>query len=266
MLKLVVIGAAGRMGRMLTGLIVQQQPQMRLGAAVEAAGHPDLGKDAGEIAGVGRVGIALGADYAAVAGPDTVALDFTRASASVEHLAAAAERGAAIVIGSTGFSSEMQARLQQLGPRTRTLIAPNMSLGVNLLIGLVAEAARVLADFDCEVVEIHHRTKLDAPSGTALALARAAADARGQPLEGNTVFGRHGATGVRPPGEIGVLALRAGDAVGDHTVIFGGPGERLELTHRTQSREALARGALRAAAWLERQPPGLYSMRDVLGL
>ncbi len=253
------------MGRLLVSLIASD-PSHKLAGAVEASGMPTLGRDAGEVAGLGPLGVSITAEYEALARPDTVTLDFTNAAASLEHLAVAATKGAAIVIGSTGFTPEMEQQARQLAPRTRTVIAPNMSRGVNVLAKLVGEVAAILGDFDAEVIEIHHRTKVDAPSGTALALARAIAAARQQDFDSNVVFGRHGITGVRPPEKIGVLALRAGDAVGDHTVVFGGPGERLELTHRAQSRESLARGALRAAAWLEKQRPGLYSMRDVLGL
>ncbi len=160
----------------------------------------------------------------------------------------------------------MEKRAHELAARTRTVIAPNMSVGVNVLSKLVAEAAAILRDFDAEVIEIHHRTKVDAPSGTALSLGRVIAQARGQDFAAQAVHGREGITGVRPPGQIAVLAMRAGDAVGDHTVIFGGQGERLELTHRAQSRESLAHGAIRAAGWLVDKPPGLYTMRDVLGL
>ncbi len=199
--------------------------------------------------------------------PDTVTLDFTNATASLEHLAVAAATGAAIVIGSTGFTPDMEAHARELAPRTRTLIAPNMSIGINVLMKLVSEAAALLTGFDAEVLEIHHRTKVDAPSGTALALGKkAVAAARGQDFQGGGDLGREGITGIRPADQIGVLALRGGDAVGDHTVIFCGQGERLELIHRTQSREALASGALRAAGWLENKPNGLYSIRDVLGL
>ncbi len=265
MANLIVAGAAGRMGRMLIGLIAQD-PSHKLAAAIEAAGIPALGKDAGEVAGLGALGIKVTADYASVARPDTVTLDFTNAAGSLEHLATAAETGAAIVIGSTGFTPEMESRARQIAPKTRTIIAPNMSVGVNVLMKIAAEVAAILSDFDAEVVEIHHRTKVDAPSGTALALGQAIAGARKQDFAANAVFGREGITGVRPHEKIGVLAMRAGDAVGDHTVLFGGQGERLELTHRTQSRESLARGALRAAAWLIGQKPGLYTMRDVLGL
>jgi 4-hydroxy-tetrahydrodipicolinate reductase len=265
MARLIVAGAAGRMGRMLTSLIVQQ-PSHTLAGALEAKGVKAVGSDAGEIAGMGVLGVRIGDDYAAIAAPDTVTLDFTNAAASLEHLEIAAAKGAAIVIGSTGFTPEMEARARALAPKTRTLIAPNMSIGINVLIKLVTEAAALLGGFDAEVLEIHHRTKVDAPSGTALALARAIASARGQDLEKTAVFGREGITGARPADQIGVMALRGGDAVGDHTVIFVGLGERMELIHRTQSRDALASGALRAAAWLENQPNGLYSIRDVLGL
>ncbi len=265
MANLIVAGAAGRMGRLLTALIAQGRAH-RLVGAVEARGVAAIGSDAGAVAGVGPLGVTISADYAALARPDTVTLDFTVASAALEHLEAAAEAGAAIVLGTTGLTPEMAARARELAPRTRTVIAPNMSVGVNVLMKIVAEAARILPDFDAEVLEIHHRTKVDAPSGTALALGRIIAAARGQDFAANAVYGREGITGVRPAGKIAVMALRAGDAVGDHTVVFGGQGERLELIHRAQSRDSLARGALRAAAWLERQPAGLYSMRDVLGL
>ena len=263
MANLIVAGAAGRMGRMLIALIAAD-PAHKLAGAIEARGTPSVGRDAGEAAGAGNLGIAITDDYAAIARPDTVTVDFTTAAASLEHLEIAADKGAAIVIGSTGFTPAMEARARQLAARTRTIIAPNMSIGVNVLTKIVGEVAAILKDFDAEVIEIHHRTKVDAPSGTALALGKAIAAARGD--EFAPVFGREGITGVRPAGKIGVMAIRAGDAVGDHTVIFGGPGERLELTHRAQSRESLARGALRAAAWLEAQKPGLYTMRDVLGL
>ena len=265
MAKLIVSGAAGRMGRLIIALAAADRVHTIAGA-LEAPGAPVLGRDAGETAGVGRLGIAITDDYAALAAPDTVTLDFTTATAALAHLEVAAAKGAAIVIGSTGFTPELEARACAIAPRTRTVIAPNMSVGVNVLMRLVAEAAKILRDFDAEVIEIHHRTKVDAPSGTALALGRLIAAARGVDFGRNALHGREGITGVRERDQIAVLAMRAGDAVGDHTVVFGGQGERLELTHRAQSRDSLARGALRAAAWLEHQPPGLYSMRDVLGL
>jgi 4-hydroxy-tetrahydrodipicolinate reductase len=265
MAKLIVSGAGGRMGRLIVSIILAEHDHQLVGA-LEATGAPTMGKDAGEVAGSGPVGVLISDDYAALARPDTVTLDFTSAEASLSHLEIAAANKAAIVIGSTGFTPAMEARAAEFAPRTRTVIAPNMSIGVNVLIKISAEVAKILRNFDAEVIEIHHRTKVDAPSGTALALGRTIAGARGLDFRDNTAFGREGITGVRPSDQIAVLALRAGDAVGDHTVIFGGQGERLELTHRGQSREALARGALRAAAWVEQQPNGLYSMRDVLGL
>jgi 4-hydroxy-tetrahydrodipicolinate reductase len=265
MAKLIVSGAGGRMGRLLVSIIANEKRHQLVGALeASAAGLTD--KDAGEVAGVGALGVSITTDYAALAKPDTVTLDFTTAAASMDHLRIAASSGAAIVIGSTGFTAEMESKARQLAQQTRTVIAPNMSLGINVLMKIAEEVARILRDFDAEIIEIHHRTKVDAPSGTALALGRTIAQARGVDFQSSALFGREGITGVRPPDKIAVFGLRAGDAVGDHTVIFGGHAERLELTHRAQSREALARGALRAAEWLEKQSPGLYSIRDVLGL
>jgi 4-hydroxy-tetrahydrodipicolinate reductase len=265
--KLVVCGAAGRMGRLIVSL-VREDPAATLAGAVEADGHPAIGRDAGEVAGGGALGIPIGADYAAVAAPDTVTLDFTVASAALAHLRTAAEKRAAIVIGTTGFSEAETKEARALGEKTRTIIAANMSVGVNVLLKLVADAARLLGPaFDPEISEIHHRMKVDAPSGTALALARAVATATGRDLASSRVSARDGMTGKRRDEDLGVMALRGGDVVGDHTVYFLGGGERLELTHRAQSRECLARGAVRAGIWLAgRRQPGLYSMADVLGL
>ena len=265
MANLIVAGAAGRMGRLLVAL-GSRDPAHKIVGAVEVRGNSAIGKDAGELAGVEKLGVKVTDDYASVARPDTVTLDFTTAPASLEHLEIAAKAGAAIVIGSTGFTPEMESRARDLAKQTRTLIAPNMSVGVNVLTKIVAEVAALLPDFDAEVLEIHHRTKIDAPSGTAVGLGKAIAAARRTDFAANAAYGREGITGVRPDGQIAMLALRAGDAVGDHTVIFGGQGERLELTHRAQSRESLARGAIRAAGWLDGKKPGLYSMRDVLGI
>lgn len=265
MAKLIVSGAGGRMGRLIVSIIAREK-QFELAGALEAAATSFAGQDAGELAGVGKLGVPVSTDYRALAHPDTVTLDFTNALAALEHLEVAAASGAAIVIGSTGFTPDMDTRARQIAPRTRTVIAPNMSVGVNVLMKITAEVAKILSTFDAEVLEIHHGTKIDAPSGTALALGRTIAEARGTDFQSNAIFGREGITGIRQSGTIAVFGLRAGDAVGDHTVFFGGQGERLELTHRAQSREALARGALRAATWIEKQPPGLYSMRDVLGL
>jgi 4-hydroxy-tetrahydrodipicolinate reductase len=235
--------------------------------AVEMPEHWALEKDAGEVAGIGAIGVKVTADYAALAAPDTVTLDFTLPGAALKHLQIAAANGAAIVIGTTGFSAEQRAEAEKIAPKTRALIAPNMSVGVNVLLKIVADVARILKDgFDPEIMEIHHRFKMDAPSGTALALGRAIAAAQGKDFDRQVKLAREGITGQRSDDEIGIVALRGGDAVGDHTVVFAGFGERLEFTHRAQSRECLARGAVRAALWLPQQPPGLYAMKDVLGL
>lgn len=264
--NIIVCGAAGRMGKLLVSL-VHDHSEMRLVGAVEAQGHPAIGKDVGEVAGIGTVGVKITEDYGAVASQDNVTLDFTVAEAALEHLRTAVSRKAAIVIGTTGFSAEQRTEAEKIAPTTRALIAPNMSVGVNVLLKVVADVARILQeDFDPEIVEIHHRFKVDAPSGTALALGRAIAVAQGKDFERQATLARHGITGQRPDEQIGIMALRGGDIVGDHTVVFAGFGERLELTHRAQSRECLARGALRAALWLPRQPLGLYSMKEVLGL
>ncbi len=262
---MIVCGAAGRMGRTLIALIAQSDAAT-LAGAVEAPGHPAVGKDAGEVAGVGHLGVALSADFAA-ASADAVALDFTNAAAALEHLRTAVQRRSPIVIGSTGFSREQAAEMERLAPQTRCVISPNMSVGIAVLQRLVHAAAIALgADFAPEIVEMHHRLKVDAPSGTALALGRTLAEATGRTFAADAVYGREGMVGARQQKEIGILALRGGDVVGDHTVIFAGLGERIELTHRAQSRDCLARGAIRAALWLVRQPPGRYGMADVLGL
>lgn len=263
---IVICGAAGRMGQMLTRLGRADEGIAVVGA-IEAPNHPAIGRDAGQVAGGDPMGITVRDDLGAVAGPETVVVDFTTASVALAHLRIAAAAGAAAVIGTTGFTAEEEREAHELAGRTRTVMAPNMSVGVNVLLGVVRHVARALGDaFDVEIIELHHHHKKDAPSGTALALARAAAETLDRPFPESAVFGRQGQVGERRPREIGVLALRAGDATGDHTVVFGGIGERLELTHRSQSRECFAIGALRAAVWLSRQPQGRYSMADVLGL
>jgi 4-hydroxy-tetrahydrodipicolinate reductase len=264
--SLVVCGAAGRMGRTLISLILQQCDTTRLVGAVEIRGNAALGKDAAEFIGLGRLGVTITDDFAAVAASGAVALDFTNAAAALEHLRIAVAKKSPIVIGTTGFSPAQQDELDHLAPQTRCVIAPNMSVGIAVLQRLAREAAAALgSDFDPEIVEIHHRMKIDAPSGTALALAKTVADVTGRTLAHDAVYGREGVVGERRRSEIGVMALRGGDVVGDHTVTFAGLGERIELTHRAQSRECLARGAIRAALWLVQQPVGRYSISDVLG-
>ncbi len=263
--SIIVCGAAGRMGKTLIALIAQN-PATQLVAATESPRHPAVGTDAGDTAGCGSQGVTVSDKLAAVVRADAVILDFTSAAAALDHLRLAVAHRAPIVIGSTGFTEAQRAELDQLAPQTRCVIAPNMSVGIAVLQRLVRDAARALGnDFDLEIVEFHHRMKVDAPSGTALALGRTLADATGRTLAGDAVYGREGVIGQRKPKAIGILALRGGDVVGDHTVIFAGLGERLELTHRAQSRECLARGAIRAALWLVHQPDGRYGMSDVLG-
>ncbi len=250
------------MGRRIVAL-ANGDPRFTVAAAVERAGHPDMGRDAGELAGIGPIGVALGQSLC----EDGMIVDFTSAEASIEHLRWAADHGRPIVVGSTGFSPEQRREAERLAAHMPTLMAPNMSVGVNVLLSLVEDAvSRLGPGFDCEVVELHHGRKKDAPSGTALALAEAAARARGLDPEQALVCGRAGITGERPADQIGVAALRGGDAVGDHTVLLIGTGERLELTHRASSRDCLATGALEACAWLAGKPAGLYSMRDVIGV
>ena len=265
MLRVAVTGAAGRMGTTLVRL-VREAHDLELVAAVERPGHPALGRDAGEVAGVGGVGVPLTEGLEAVLSGADVVVDFTSAQASVAHAQAVARASKAIVIGSTGLSAADKEALRRAGEACRVLWAPNMSVGVNVLLRVVAEVARLLGpDYDVEIVETHHRFKKDAPSGTALALAESVAAALGRDLESDAVYGRQGMVGERGAREIGIHAVRAGDVVGDHTVVFGGLGERVEITHRATSRETFARGALRAARWLAGQPNGFYGMADVLG-
>lgn len=265
--SIVVCGAAGRMGRLLVGL-GREDAGLRVAGAVEASGHPRIGEDAGVVAGGAPLGVPLVADLSAICKAADVVIDFTGVpAATLTHTRVAVDRGAGLVVGTTGFTAAEEAEMRALAARTRSVIAANFSVGVTALIELVSQAARLLdASFESEIVEIHHHAKKDAPSGTALALGRAIAAARHQDFATAAVLAREGQVGARRPDEIGIVALRAGDAVGDHTVVFGGLGERIELVHRAQSRECLVRGALRAAAWVGRRPAGVYAMRDVLGI
>lgn len=266
---LIVLGAGGRMGRRILAL-ADASTEARVAAAVEIAGSHLVGKDAGELAGTAPLGVAVVADFpSAVSGTErgAVAIDFTAPEAAVEHARQAASTCTPIVIGTTGFSREQRDELVRLSSRTALLLSANMSIGVNVLLGLVGDAVRRLGPaFDIEIVEVHHNRKKDAPSGTALALAEAAAAAAGLDPASAFTKSRDGITGERRPGEIGIVALRGGDNVGEHTVMLLGTGERLELCHRASSRDCLAAGAVRAGAWLHGKGPGLYSMKDVLGL
>ncbi|MGE0659569.1 MAG: 4-hydroxy-tetrahydrodipicolinate reductase [Reyranellaceae bacterium] len=265
-MKICIVGAGGRMGQMLVRQIASH-PDCTLGAATERAGSNLLGRDAGELAGVGRLDVPITDDAAAAIARCAAVIDFTAPAASVRHAEMAAAAGAVVVLGTTGLDAEQDAIVAEAAKRVPIVKSGNMSLGVNLLTALVARVAAALDDsYDIEIVEMHHRHKVDAPSGTALMLGQAAADGRKVSLADKAARGRDGHTGARRTGDIGFAALRGGDVVGDHTVIFAGPGERLELTHKAATREIFANGALRAALWGRGKPPGLYSMHDVLGL
>ena len=257
--RVLVVGARGRMGECVRAALARE-PGLRLAAALEVPGHPDLGQSL-------EHGVELVDDADTALAACDVAIDFSAPAATLATLAHAAARGVAYVTGTTGLSEAQQRELAGHARKTAIVHAPNFSVAVNVLAWLAREAVRRLGPgYDAEILELHHGAKRDAPSGTALRLAEAVAEARGEALAEHLVVARAGDTGARPPGAIGVAALRGGDAVGDHTVYFLGAGERLELTHRAQSRECLARGALRAALWVVGQKPGLYAMRDVLGL
>jgi 4-hydroxy-tetrahydrodipicolinate reductase len=265
MLKIAVAGASGRMGRMLVEAVLGSD-DCRLAGALDIAGSPALGQDAGAFLGQ-HTGVAVGADVrAALAGAD-VLIDFTRPEGTLAHLAACRELGVKAVVGTTGFTPGQKAEIAAHAQQVAIVLSANMSVGVNVMLRLLAMAARSLGDaYDIEVVEAHHRHKVDAPSGTALAMGEVLAAARGVDLAAQGVFSRHGHTGERPPGAIGFATVRGGDIVGDHTVLFAGTGERIEITHRSSSRANYAAGSLRAARFLAGQPHGLFGMDQVLGL
>jgi 4-hydroxy-tetrahydrodipicolinate reductase len=264
-MKIAIAGSAGRMGRMLVEAVLQDH-ELQLAAALERAGHPALGRDAGEFAGIAS-GATIRADFAQAIGAADTLIDFTRPDGTLVHLEACLKHGKAIIIGTTGFSDEQKARIAQAAERIPVVMAPNMAIGVNAAFKLAETAAKILGDaYDVEIVEAHHRHKVDAPSGTALKLGEIVARALGRDLARCAVHGRHGDTGERDPKAIGFHAIRGGDIVGEHTVVFAGVGERVEVTVRSQSRATYALGALRAAKYLRGRGAGLYDMFDVLGL
>lgn len=265
-LQIAVLGVSGRMGRALLTAI-DELPGAVLGGATASANSRWLGKDASDAAGGPRRNVVVAADPAVALRDAQVAIDFTLPEATTANLAACVAARCPLVIGTTGHTDEVRAQIAAAAEQVPIVMAPNMSLGVNLLLKIVELAAAKLdADYDIEVFEAHHRNKKDAPSGTALALAAAAANGRDVKLADVAEHSRHGNTGARQRGSIGFSVFRGGDVVGDHTVTFAGIGERIELTHRASDRLAFARGAVKAAQWLVGQPPGLYSMQDVLGL
>jgi 4-hydroxy-tetrahydrodipicolinate reductase len=263
--RIAILGAGGKMGRALVRAVADE-PGARLAAAVERAGSAELGQDAGALAGIAHAGIATRAELPG-AGESDVWIDFSSPAASVANAEKAASSGTALVLGTTGLSPADKAAVAAAARKVPVVFAPNMSVGVNVLLKLVADAARALGPaYDIEIVEAHHRMKRDSPSGTALRLGEAVAEATGRDLAKTARYERHGDVGPRTTQEIGMQTIRGGDVVGDHTVFFLGMGDRIEITHRASSRETFARGAVRAAMWLKGRAAGLYDMRDVLGL
>jgi 4-hydroxy-tetrahydrodipicolinate reductase len=263
-IRAIVVGAAGKMGSRIIH-IIHETPSIVLGCAIERSDHPSIGKDIGEIIGLGKMNIPLEGNLNK--GRGDVIINFTNPKASIGSLEFAREMGSAIVIGTTGLSPEQMERIKELSKSVRCVFSPNMSVGVNVMFRIVQEVAQVLGpEYDIEIFEAHHRLKKDSPSGTAAKLGELIAKAIGRDFGQIGVYGRKGMVGERTKEEIGMQVIRAGDIVGEHTVLFGGIGERLEIIHRAHSRDNFARGAVRAALWVVNQPNGLYDMQDVLGL
>jgi len=266
MVKISVAGAAGRMGSRIAALSKEYEG-LSLSGAFERKGHKDIGKDVGTIAGIGETGVNIADSLESIIDSVDLVISFTTVEASLEHLKIASSRGKAIVIGTTGFTKNDLREVAELTKKIPCVMASNMSTGVNLLLRVLQDIARVLGEgYDIEIIEAHHRMKKDAPSGTALKMAQVIADSLNRNLDDVAVYARKGIIGERKPQEIGIQTIRAGDIVGEHTVIFGGLGERIEVTHKASSRDTFARGALRAALWVTGKPVGLYDMQDVLGL
>jgi len=265
-MKLAIMGAAGRMGREITR-VIHEMPDCTISGGTEPEGSEAVDADLGELAGIGKLGIPVTTDPLELFARSEGVIDFTTPAATVAHAELAAQARIVHVIGTTGFAPHDEDAILAASRHSVVVKSGNMSLGVNLLAALVKRAAEVLdPDYDIEIVEMHHRMKVDAPSGTALMLGKAAADGRHIGLEDHAVRARDGHTGVRRRGDIGFATLRGGDVIGDHTATFAGPSERIELTHRAGDRQLFARGAVKAALWGKGKPPALYSMQDVLGL
>lgn len=266
MIKAIVAGAAGRMGKRIIHMI-QQNGDITLAGAFEMPDHPSVGEDAGQAAGTGESGVRIAGSLEEVIDQGDVLIDFTAPQATLENLRAAVSQKLAMVIGTTGITGGMLEEAKVLGGKIKCVLAPNMSVGVNVMFKIAGEMARILGnDYDMEILEVHHRQKKDAPSGTAMRLAQIMADTVDRDLEKVAVYERKGIVGKRTDEEIGIQTWRAGDITGEHTVMFGGIGERLELIHRAHNRDNFARGAVRAAVWVMAQQNGLYDMQDVLGL
>ena len=266
MTKVIVCGAAGRMGQRIS-YMVSQNPDLQLAGGFEQADNPNVGRDIGEVAGFGNIGVAIGPDLPSVINDGDVLIDFTFHTATMEFAKVAAENNKAMVIGTTGLSPENLAELKKLSEKIAIVQAPNMAIGVNVLFKITQKVASILGDdYDIEIVEAHHRMKKDAPSGTALKLGEMAALGVGRDLQKVGVFERNGIIGERTDQEIGIQTIRGGDIVGEHTVYFAGPGERIELIHRAHNRDNFARGAAVAASWIASKKNGMFTMFDVLGL
>jgi len=266
MVSAIVCGAGGRMGGRIISLLSGME-EITLTGAVERPGHPLIGRDIGEALGLGSLNVPVVDDLSKVLDGGDVVIDFTHIDSALRHIELVMAASKAIVVGTTGFESHHMEKVRKWAEGGRCLIAPNMSVGVNLLFKLAYDVARILGeDFDVEILEAHHNQKKDAPSGTAMKLGRQVAAALGRDLDEVGVYGRKGMVGARTKKEIGMQVIRGGDIVGEHTVFFIGTGERIELTHRAMSRDNFARGAIRAALWLVQQPNGFYDMQDVLGL
>ncbi|RTR37150.1 4-hydroxy-tetrahydrodipicolinate reductase [Shewanella canadensis] len=264
--RVAITGGSGRMGRTLIEA-ARQQPSILLGAAIERAGSTLIGVDAGELAGVGAMNVAITDSLDKVVDDFDILIDFTSPEASIVHTDWCAKNGKAIVIGTTGFNHAQKEQISAYSESTPIVMAPNMAVGVNLMWKLLEVAAKVMGDYtDIEIIEGHHRYKKDAPSGTALKMGEVIAEALGRDLEKCAVYGREGITGERDRETIGFSTIRAGDLVGEHTAMFADIGERIEITHKASSRMTFANGAMRAASWLVDQDPGLYDMQQVLGL
>ncbi|MFQ5508721.1 MAG: 4-hydroxy-tetrahydrodipicolinate reductase [Leptospirillia bacterium] len=265
-LRIAITGAAGRMGQELVRLVHQGEGTV-VTVATEVPTHGQVGHDAGVVAGIGPIDVTVTPDLSHDIGRSDVVIDFSSPEATVRHAQIAGEAGVSMVIGTTGLSTDQAAHIASSMEGLPYIKAPNMSVGVNLVFKLLDMAARALTEeYDIEIIEAHHRHKVDAPSGTALRMGEVVAAARGVTLDTHGVFARHGQTGAREPGSIGLQSLRMGDVAGEHTVMFAADGERVEIGHRASGRETFARGAIRAARWVVTRPPGLYDMQDVLGL
>lgn len=266
MTRVGIVGAAGRMGHALLRACHDTQG-LTLGAAVERPDSAAIGQDAGDMVGLPKLGVLLAGSLEQVIADVDVVIDFTRAEPAMATLALCRQHGKRLVIGTTGFSAEQKAEIERAAQDIPIVLAPNMSVGVNLCLKLLEIAAKIVGEHtDIEIIEAHHRHKVDAPSGTALRMGEVVAQALGRDLKDCAVYGREGNTGERNPKSIGFSVIRAGDIVGEHTVMFADEGERVEITHNASSRTTFAKGAMRASLWLANQPAGLYDMQDVLGL